>query len=286
MGILWSLVPQSMTSYQLKDAQDLSGPEGFNDDEIKHLYHTFKAATAPSTTMNRKQFKSYIDSLQVFPRATFNEQYEPLFRAFDRRHKSQDLTFLDFLEYHVAMKFGVVNPQQPAPPKLALDPGSHGSENASGELATPQVSPASPPAPGNATLVSLDGRGGQMGGTAATVSPFASFSPPSAVVPISAQGGATEAARCRRMLANVLFDMLDDGRRSEVSRDGMERVLKVTVRWLHDEDEVPAERIGMTVAALFNLARIPRRATSMPRELFVDTFMRNDAFAQGLIARL
>lgn len=80
----------------------------FDDQEIKHLYKLFHRA-ASSNRMTTENFKSYIESLDIFKCVDPKEEYTQLFRAYSKakynKKKPIPITFEEYLEYHLAMTY-------------------------------------------------------------------------------------------------------------------------------------------------------------------------------------
>eukprot|EP01007_Sphenomonas_quadrangularis_P004042 NODE_935_length_1081_cov_316.482558_g767_i0.p1 GENE.NODE_935_length_1081_cov_316.482558_g767_i0~~NODE_935_length_1081_cov_316.482558_g767_i0.p1 ORF type:complete len:189 (-),score=44.76 NODE_935_length_1081_cov_316.482558_g767_i0:428-994(-) len=75
----------------------------FDEKEIKHMYKLFHKA-APSGRMGRKEFKKYIEELSIFKKVDPTENYEQLFRGYDR-DRDGPITFKEYLQYHLGIVF-------------------------------------------------------------------------------------------------------------------------------------------------------------------------------------
>jgi len=71
----------------------------FNEREIRQMHKLFMRA-APTGVMGPKEFKQYIESLNIFKRADVHESYAQIFRGYDR---DQDglITFKEYLLYQL-----------------------------------------------------------------------------------------------------------------------------------------------------------------------------------------
>lgn len=75
----------------------------FDEKEIKHMYKLFHKA-APSGRMGKKEFKKYIEDLAIFKKVDHAENYEQLFRGYDR-DRDGSITFKEYLQYHLGIVF-------------------------------------------------------------------------------------------------------------------------------------------------------------------------------------
>eukprot|EP01013_Petalomonas_cantuscygni_P003289 TRINITY_DN13465_c0_g1_i1.p1 TRINITY_DN13465_c0_g1~~TRINITY_DN13465_c0_g1_i1.p1 ORF type:complete len:189 (-),score=37.51 TRINITY_DN13465_c0_g1_i1:513-1079(-) len=75
----------------------------FDEKEIKDMYKLFHRA-APTGRMDKKQFRKYIEDLQIFKKSAPDEQYDQLFRGYDRDHDGI-ITFKEYLQYHLGIVF-------------------------------------------------------------------------------------------------------------------------------------------------------------------------------------
>eukprot|EP00997_Jenningsia_sp_PLL12_P006506 NODE_3053_length_824_cov_137.918710_g2538_i0.p1 GENE.NODE_3053_length_824_cov_137.918710_g2538_i0~~NODE_3053_length_824_cov_137.918710_g2538_i0.p1 ORF type:complete len:210 (-),score=58.49 NODE_3053_length_824_cov_137.918710_g2538_i0:194-772(-) len=67
------------------------------------MYKLFHKA-APSGHMGRKEFKKYIEELAIFKKVDHQENYEQLFRGYDR-DRDGTITFKEYLQYHLGIVF-------------------------------------------------------------------------------------------------------------------------------------------------------------------------------------
>ena len=75
----------------------------FDEKEIRNMYKLFHRA-APEGTMGQKEFKRYIESLEIFKRFDKLETYDQLFRGYDR-DGDMTITFKEYLLYHLGIVF-------------------------------------------------------------------------------------------------------------------------------------------------------------------------------------
>ena len=75
----------------------------FDEAEITYMHKLFHRA-APSGQMGQSEFKSYIESLDIFKRVDKQEQYDQLFRGYDR-DGDKTITFKEYLLYHLGIVF-------------------------------------------------------------------------------------------------------------------------------------------------------------------------------------
>lgn len=75
----------------------------FDEHEIAYMYRLYYSA-APSGAMGRAEFKRYIESLHIFKRVDQQEQYDQLFRGYDR-DGSHTISFKEYLLYHLGIVF-------------------------------------------------------------------------------------------------------------------------------------------------------------------------------------
>ena len=75
----------------------------FDEREIRHMHKLFHRA-APTGKMGPKEFKRYIEGLQIFKRVDPQEEYEQLFRGYDR-DRDGTITFKEYLMYHLGIVF-------------------------------------------------------------------------------------------------------------------------------------------------------------------------------------
>jgi len=269
------LTRRKLSAMELAEARERVGPDAFNDDELHHLYGEFTVACGSNAgRLNKKSFQQYVTHLKVFRRASKDEQFDPLFRAFDRGHRGDHITWPDFLDYHTAMKFG--HPSASGQPGVAVTSGEASPPSADG---VPAITPLS--ADINASF------GG--GNFSVTVGPgVVDLEDDEIEHEVGPDGQPTAAAyarRHRRLLGEVMFDMLvPDATRDTVSRQDMSRVLKRTVRWVTDEEDVRDDIIDAHVAALFKEARVPRLQNAVSKTAFVHAFIRHRRFATHLTA--
>jgi hypothetical protein len=232
MGAVFSrLHARRFSDHDKAEARERVGEGTFTDEELHHLHVIFFSVTAGASLMNRKHFKVYIDAQELYCRATKDEQFDPLFRAFTRKSKADGVSWFDFLDYHLAMKFGL-------PEHLYgqdVDPSPSGPEHAQHSTVT---------------------------------------------VPVTTSADAVTARR--KLLAEVMFAMFDDEGHGILTRDSMGAVIKKSVRWLHDEDEIRDEQVDAHVAQLFKEAKVPRFITFLNRSDFVHAFVVHDKFARHI----
>jgi Ca2+-binding EF-hand superfamily protein len=74
----------------------------FTEKEIRHMYKLFMRAASDDEMMGVKEFKLYIEGLGIFKRVDPQENYEQLFRGYDR-DQSGTITFKEFLLYHLGI---------------------------------------------------------------------------------------------------------------------------------------------------------------------------------------
>eukprot|EP01002_Notosolenus_urceolatus_P014594 NODE_6240_length_643_cov_12.685185_g5309_i0.p2 GENE.NODE_6240_length_643_cov_12.685185_g5309_i0~~NODE_6240_length_643_cov_12.685185_g5309_i0.p2 ORF type:complete len:181 (-),score=67.22 NODE_6240_length_643_cov_12.685185_g5309_i0:99-581(-) len=67
---------------------------------MHRLFHK----AAPSGRMGKKEFKRYIEELQIFKKVDPTENYEQLFRGYDR-DRDGTITFKEYLQYHLGIVF-------------------------------------------------------------------------------------------------------------------------------------------------------------------------------------
>jgi hypothetical protein len=273
---------RKLSGLEIAEARDRIGPatSSFTDDELQHMFHEFNGASSNTGRMNKKAFQQYITSLKVFRRASKDEQFDPLFRAFDRGCTGDHITWLDFLDYHTAMKFG--HPGAAAKDAIALASESGVARiEKEGQTSNP-VSPASGPSDPFSTLNNASVAVGM---------------PPALVAEGDGEldlederdgrGELTEAAyarRHRRLLGQIIYDMFVEGRRPVLSRQDLARVLRRTTRWVTDESDVRDDLIDAHVAALFKEARVPRITNTITREAFIGAFLKHKRFALHIAA--
>eukprot|EP00754_Rhynchopus_humris_P021359 Rhum_TRINITY_DN14744_c12_g10::Rhum_TRINITY_DN14744_c12_g10_i1::g.114269::m.114269/K19932/NCS1; neuronal calcium sensor 1 len=75
----------------------------FDEKEIKHMYKLFHKA-APSGKMGKPEFKKYIEDLALFKKVDQNEEYDQLFRGYDR-DRDGTISFKEYLQYHLGIVF-------------------------------------------------------------------------------------------------------------------------------------------------------------------------------------
>ena len=75
----------------------------FDEREIAHMHKLFHRA-APDGKMGQAEFKTYIEGLQIFKRVDQQEQYDQLFRGYDR-DGDKTITFREYLLYHLGIVF-------------------------------------------------------------------------------------------------------------------------------------------------------------------------------------
>lgn len=75
----------------------------FDEREISHMHKLFHSA-APGGVMGPNEFKTYIESLQIFKRVDQHETYQQLFRGYDRNN-DKTITFEEYLKYHLGIVF-------------------------------------------------------------------------------------------------------------------------------------------------------------------------------------
>lgn len=75
----------------------------FDEHEIAYMHKLFHRA-APTGQMGRAEFKRYIESLHIFKRVDQQEQYDQLFRGYDR-DGNHTISFKEYLLYHLGIVF-------------------------------------------------------------------------------------------------------------------------------------------------------------------------------------
>ena len=75
----------------------------FDEREIRHMHKLFHRA-APTGHMGPSEFKRYIESLQIFKRVDPQEDYDQLFRGYDRDGDGT-ITFKEYLLYHLGIVY-------------------------------------------------------------------------------------------------------------------------------------------------------------------------------------
>lgn len=75
----------------------------FTEKEIAHMHKLFFKA-APEGKMGPEEFKKYIEGLQIFKRVDPQEEYQQLFRGYDRDGDGT-ITFKEYLLYHLGIVF-------------------------------------------------------------------------------------------------------------------------------------------------------------------------------------
>lgn len=105
MGQVASLVlGNRLTKLGMDEAREATRGR-FTDAELNHMYALFHGACDRGGRMGQVEFKAYVESLDIYPQAGHDETYQQLFRAFDRQGRGA-ISFQQFLEYHLALKFG------------------------------------------------------------------------------------------------------------------------------------------------------------------------------------
>ena len=92
----------SISRLQMEDYKETVKGK-FTEKEIRHMYKLFMRA-APTGEMGPKEFKVYIDGLGIFKRVDPQENYEQLFRGYDR-DQSGTITFKEYLMYHLGIVY-------------------------------------------------------------------------------------------------------------------------------------------------------------------------------------
>ena len=93
---------QSITRAQMEDYKETVKGK-FDEREIRHMYKLFHHA-APNGKMGPIEFKQYIEGLQIFKRVDPQEDYEQLFRGYDR-DGDRSINFKEYLLYHLGIVF-------------------------------------------------------------------------------------------------------------------------------------------------------------------------------------
>eukprot|EP01060_Flectonema_neradi_P032964 TRINITY_DN538_c0_g1_i1.p1 TRINITY_DN538_c0_g1~~TRINITY_DN538_c0_g1_i1.p1 ORF type:complete len:189 (+),score=47.40 TRINITY_DN538_c0_g1_i1:73-639(+) len=75
----------------------------FDEKEIKHMYKLFHKA-APNGQMKKPDFKKYIEDLALFKKVDQSEEYDQLFRGYDRNGDGT-ISFKEYLQYHLGIVF-------------------------------------------------------------------------------------------------------------------------------------------------------------------------------------
>jgi Ca2+-binding EF-hand superfamily protein len=91
-----------MSKDELSSYKDLVKGK-FDEKEIKDMYKLFHRA-APSGQMGPREFRKYIEELQIFKKSAPDEQYAQLFRGYDR-DRNNSITFKEYLQYHLGIVF-------------------------------------------------------------------------------------------------------------------------------------------------------------------------------------
>ena len=93
---------QSISRAQMEDYKEVVKGK-FDEREIRHMHKLFFRA-APTGKMGPAEFKRYIEGLQIFKRVDPQEEYEQLFRGYDRDGDGT-ITFKEYLLYHLGIVF-------------------------------------------------------------------------------------------------------------------------------------------------------------------------------------
>eukprot|EP00758_Cryptobia_borreli_P013356 Tbor_TRINITY_DN5825_c2_g5::TRINITY_DN5825_c2_g5_i1::g.6684::m.6684 len=93
---------QSITRAEMEDYKETVKGK-FDEREIKHMHKLFFKA-APTGHMGPSEFKKYIDSLQIFKRVDPQEDYDQVFRGYDRDGDGT-ISFKEYLLYHLGIVF-------------------------------------------------------------------------------------------------------------------------------------------------------------------------------------
>eukprot|EP00744_Colponema_vietnamica_P005825 GILI01008489.1.p1 GENE.GILI01008489.1~~GILI01008489.1.p1 ORF type:complete len:189 (+),score=47.29 GILI01008489.1:59-625(+) len=93
---------QTISRAEMEDYKETAKGK-FDEREIQHMHKLFFRA-APTGHMGPQEFKHYIESLQIFKRVDPQEDYDQLFRGYDRDGDGT-ITFKEYLLYHLGIVF-------------------------------------------------------------------------------------------------------------------------------------------------------------------------------------